>query len=284
MMPTTWKLPTTCDAVELSDGARLFYRVSGPETAAPPVVFLHGNRDNHTHFAELISLLDPALRCLALDLRGHGLSSKEDHPLSAGQCAADVIEVLDHLGWDQVTLVGHSLGSVTAMVLALEHPERVAGLVLMGSAAHYEMKWKRPEVTEETYRQVIEESNKRAAPFFFLDGYPEVANRVIASWSWVPFSVHRNLIQLTHPDLRERVQKIAAPTLVVAGELDRSTPVESARYLAETIPDARLYVVPGTGHFMFMEKPVPVAATIAEFLGAPLGGSGGCGSGCGCAS
>jgi pimeloyl-ACP methyl ester carboxylesterase len=245
------------------------------------VLFLHGNRDNHTHFAELTSILESGATCVAVDLRGHGLSSKEDHPLSAPQCAADVVELIDAFGWDQVSVVGHSLGSVTAMLLALDHPARVDSLVLMGSAAHYEMKWKRPEVTPETYRQVIEESNKRAAPFFFQPGYGEVRERVITSWSWVPFEVHRNLILLAHPDLRERVADIAVPTLVVAGEDDQSTPVDRARYLAETIPGAQLLVVPGTGHFMFMERPGFVGGAISRFLEIDSGPTG-CGSGCGC--
>ncbi|GAA4233567.1 alpha/beta hydrolase [Actinomadura meridiana] len=269
---------STCAVVPLSDGAQLFCRISGN---GDPVLFLHGNRDNHTHFAELTSILDSAMTCVAVDLRGHGLSSKEDHPLSAVQCASDIIELLDHFGWGRVTVVGHSLGSVTAMLLALDHPERVSRLVLMGSAAHYEMKWKRPEVTEDTYRQVIEESNKRAAPFFFQPDHPGVSDRVIASWSWVPFSVHRNLIRLIHPDLRERVAKIDAPTLVVAGSDDRSTPVDRARFLADTIPDAELTVLAGTGHFMFMERPEQVASEIARFTGVSLGGTG-CGGGCGC--
>ncbi|MGP4005631.1 alpha/beta fold hydrolase [Streptomyces sp. 4N124] len=257
----------TCDVVRLPDGAQLFLRESGPRTG-PPLLFLHGNRDNHTHFTELIGHLDATHRCVAVDLRGHGLSSKEDVELSARQCAEDIAYVAKERGWTEVIPVGHSLGAVTSMLIALEQPSLVQTLVLMGAAAHYEMKWKRPEVTEATYRDVITESNARAAPFFFVDGYPGVADRVVASWSWVPFQVHRNLIRLSHPDLREAVRGIRARTLVVAGELDRSTPLDRARYLAETIPDARLETVGGTGHFMFMEEPEDVADRIHRFLAA----------------
>lgn len=258
--------------VTLPDGAQLFVRVDHGDPRATPMVFLHGNRDNHTHFAELAAQLSGERPCASVDLRGHGLSSKEDVPLSAQQCADDLAAVLDALGWRRAVVVGHSLGSVTAMVFALDRPVRVSSLVLMGAAAHYEMKWKRPPVTEETYRDVIAESNERAGPFFFLPQYPEVAKRVIASWSWVPFSVHRNLIQLRHPDLRERIAGITAPTLVIAGEWDRSTPVSSAELLAERIPDARLHVVSDAGHFMFLEHPAEVASAIRDFVSGPSGG------------
>ncbi|MET9258926.1 MFS transporter [Amycolatopsis sp. NPDC004079] len=138
----------------------------------------------------------------------------------------------------------------------------------MGAAVHYEMKWKRPPVIEETDRDVIAESTERAGPFFLLPQYPEVAKRVVASWSWAPFCVHRNLIRLRQPDLRERV---AAPTPVIAGEQGRSVPVSSAELLAERIPGARPHVVSDAGHFMFLEHPAEVASAIRAFVSGPPG-------------
>jgi pimeloyl-ACP methyl ester carboxylesterase len=255
----------TCDYVPVAEDVQLFSRQSGPHTIEP-ILFLHGNRDNHTHFAELQANLSRSHQTLAIDLRGHGFSSKIDCPLSADLYADDLDAFIDYHRWDKVALVGHSLGAVTSMVYALRRPERVSRLVLMGAAAHYEMKWKRPEVTEETYPAVLRESNKRAAPFFFLDAYPAVQRRVMASWSSIVFPVHRNLIQLMHPDLRPRISSLQVPTLIIAGEMDRSTPVESARWLSENIPGARLVVIPQTGHFMFMEQPEVVGHHIQQFL------------------
>lgn len=254
-----------CDYVTVAEDVQIFYRRQGP-TNTEPILFLHGNRDNHSHFAELQTLLSPFRQTFALDLRGHGFSSKVDCPLSAELYADDLDAFIKHFGWEKVTLVGHSLGAVTSMVYALRSPERVSHMVLMGAAAHYEMKWKRPTVTEESYPQVIEESNRRAGPFFFLDDYPAVKRRVIASWSSIVFKVHRNLIQLTHPDLRHRVSQITSPTLIIAGELDKSTPVASANYLHEQIPNSQLAVIPNTGHFMFMEQPKLIAEHIQRFL------------------
>lgn len=254
-----------CGYTPVAEGVELFYRRSGSVTAEP-VLFLHGNRDNHTHFVELQSYLSSKYQCISIDLRGHGFSSKVDCPLSAELYADDLEAFIRHHGWEKVNLVGHSLGAVASMVYALRAPERVSRLVLMGAAAHYEMKWKRPPVSEQNYEQVIQESNKRAGPFFFLEEYPEVQQRVIASWSSIVFPVHRNLIQLTHPDLREQVSRIQAPTLIIAGEQDKSTPVASASYLHEQIAGSRLEVIPHTGHFMFMEQTELVAKYIEQIL------------------
>jgi pimeloyl-ACP methyl ester carboxylesterase len=77
-------------------------------------------------------------------------------------------------------------------------------------------------------------------------------------------------------DVRDRLAEIRVPTLVVVGTDDRLTPLRYSRFLAETIPGARLVEIPGAGHFPQLEQPVRVNAAIREFLthlhGGPLGG------------
>jgi pimeloyl-ACP methyl ester carboxylesterase/mannose-6-phosphate isomerase-like protein (cupin superfamily) len=260
----------TCDYVEVAEGVQMFYRTMGEPNANPPVLLLHGNRDNHTHFTELQHLLSDSFQVIAVDFRGHGLSSKPDCTLTTDLFVEDLEAFINHCGWKRVILIGHSLGAVVSMQFALRHPEKIYRLVLMGAAAHYEMKWKRPPVTEETYPEVILESNRRAGPFFFLDDYPAVKRRVIASWSSVVFTVHRNLIQLTHPDLRSRLLELRPPALVMVGEEDKSTPIASATWIAEHVPNGRLVILPRTGHFLFMEQPETVASHIREFISTTL--------------
>jgi len=256
----------TCRYTPVAEGVSLFSRWSG-NGRGEPLLFLHGNRDNHSHFTELQSILAAQWSTVAIDLRGHGFSSKIDCPLSVDLFAEDLAAFIAYHGWEKVTLIGHSLGAVTSMVYALNHPERVARLVLMGVAAYYEMPWQRPpEVTEETYQEVLKETNRRAAPFFFPEEYPEVRRRVEASWSSIVFPVHRNLIKLIRPDLRSRVGQLNMPTLVLTGEQDKSKPAGSTQWLSEHIPGAKLAVIPRTGHFMFMERPTEVSGHIQQFL------------------
>ena len=96
----------------------IFCRLGGLQNGGVPLFLLHGNRDNHSHFTELESILARDHRTVCLDFRGHGLSSKPDCPLTPDLLAADVDAVTRHLGYDQIILVGHSLGSVTSMVYA----------------------------------------------------------------------------------------------------------------------------------------------------------------------
>jgi pimeloyl-ACP methyl ester carboxylesterase len=264
------RLPTMHgDYVEVEDGVHIYCRHTGVSDA-PPLLLLHGNRDNHSHFAEMESILGGTHYTVAVDFRCHGLSSKPDCPLSPELFARDIERVMDHYGWESVTLIGHSLGSVTSLVLASRRPERIDRLVLLGCAATYKVGFKRPEMelTEETFPQFVAEANRRAGPFFFHDRYPEVQHRVLGSWSTVPLRVHRNLVRLEHPDLRPVVPGLGMPTLVIAGEYDKSTTVEHAQWIHEHLPGSTLFVVPDTAHFMYMEQPDLVADQIQEFLSA----------------
>lgn len=259
------------DYVEVGPGISLFCRHEGDGSAAggPPVLLLHGNRDNHTHFDQLQAHLAGGHRTTALDFRGHGLSSTLDVPAGFDLFAEDVLAVLDHHGWERVVLVGHSFGSGVSMTVSQRWPERVAALVLMGSAVVFTLPFKRPDSppTRETFAEFVRVANERARPVFFHERHPEIVGQVCAVWSTISWDVHRNLVASGHPDMRPVVKELKVPTLVIAGEHDRCTPPDQARWIHENHRSAELRIVPDTAHFMYMEEPAVVAREIADFVG-----------------
>src|SRR5689334_1536367 len=98
-----------------------------------PVVFLHGYSDSHPSFARLMAQLPDEIHAYAVTVRGHGDAPKPEGGYDATQMARDVIDFLDQRGIERAVVAGHSMGSVLATRIALDAPERVAGLVLMGS-------------------------------------------------------------------------------------------------------------------------------------------------------
>lgn len=259
--------------VEVADGVNLFCRCAGDAAAEPPLVLLHGNRDNHTHYAALQEVLArTGWRSVALDWRGHGMSSTLDCAPTPDLLARDLAAVVDHFGWARVVLVGHSLGSVAAMTFADQWPERVAATVLMGSAATFTLPFRRPEtpVTRQTWPEFVHEANRRAGPVFFSVRHPDTARRISAAWAAVPFDVHQQLVKLKHPDLRDVVRRLVAPALVIAGEHDRCTPPEQAKWIQENHRDAELAVIRDTAHFMYVEDAGAVGDAIDAFLTARL--------------
>ncbi|MHB9059167.1 MAG: alpha/beta fold hydrolase [Bacillota bacterium] len=110
------------------DGTSLHYLDWGG--SGSPVILLHGLSGRSTGWSEVAERLRGGHRVVAPDLRGHGDSGKPAGPYSAEAFTADLIALLDHLGWPQANLVGHSLGGRIALCAAAWHPARVDRIVV----------------------------------------------------------------------------------------------------------------------------------------------------------
>ena len=120
-------------AINLPDGT-LYYAQSHPDaTAFPPLVLVHGAGGSRLDWAPELRRL-PDARVIALDLPGHGKSTAPGRN-TLDAYARDVAALLDALALDRAVIVGHSMGGGVAQLLALDWPERIAGLVLLGTGA-----------------------------------------------------------------------------------------------------------------------------------------------------
>jgi len=120
-------------SVQLPSGLQLHYVEQGRQEGQV-VVLLHGYTDSYRSFDLVLPLLPRDVRVFALDQRGHGDSSRPDCCYAQSDFASDVVAFLDSQRIPRAVLVGHSMGSFIAQQVALEHPDRVQALVLIGSA------------------------------------------------------------------------------------------------------------------------------------------------------
>ncbi|WP_438434938.1 alpha/beta fold hydrolase [Gorillibacterium sp. sgz500922] len=231
-----------------------------------PVLCLHGNRDSSEVFRELGVALGGSRKVLRADLRGHGASRYEGGPFTIDDMADDVLGLLEEEGIERTAVIGHSLGSSLAMLLASRYPERFERLVLIGAAATFRPSFRRPAEGERIDAETVERTNQAAAPYFFTERHPEVRDRVLAGWRALPAAMHERMIGVRHPDLLPLLAGIRVPALVLCGGADRITPPEKSQELADGLPDARLEVVEGAGHFVFLEEPDETARRIRAFL------------------
>src|SRR5918997_6553781 len=118
--------------IDLPNGIRLSYAEQG-EPSGLPILLLHGVTDSWHSFAPLLSYLPPSLRAVAVSQRGHGDSQRPAAGYSPDAFAADLAVFMDAAGFDKAVIVGHSMGSSIAQYFALRYPERVLGLMLVGS-------------------------------------------------------------------------------------------------------------------------------------------------------
>jgi pimeloyl-ACP methyl ester carboxylesterase len=227
------------------------------------LVLLHGAGGSRLNWpAELRRL--PSATVYTLDLLGHGHSGGKGRD-AVEEYAADVVTFLDALGIEQAVVAGHSMGGDVALTLALDFPERVAGLVLIATGARLRVA---PAILEQV-----------SVDF-------EAALDTITRYAWAPEASAElaelgrerlreagpdvllgDLIACDRFDVMERLGEIGVPTLAITGSADRLTPVKYAYFLVECIADAQLAVVEGAGHMVMLERPAEVAGAVRGFLG-----------------
>jgi pimeloyl-ACP methyl ester carboxylesterase len=215
---------------------------------------------------------------IAFDNRDTGRSRRLPWPYTVAHMAQDAVAVLDAAGEQTAHVYGISLGSLVAQEMALRHRDRVQSLVLGASSAGGFAAYKPPPTS---FAQTFlvragtmgpEEVEWAAVPYTYAEKtrrlHPE---RIAADISHrlssppAPLSyVHQATAVATH-DAYERLNRIAAPTLVVHGEQDVFVPPSNALVLAERIPGAQLRLWPDAGHMYIIDEP-KADREIAEFL------------------
>ncbi|MEK6443347.1 MULTISPECIES: 3-oxoadipate enol-lactonase [unclassified Pseudonocardia] len=249
----------------------LHHEIDGPEDA--PVLVLSGSLGSTLEMWEPnLPALTSRFRVVRLDHRGHGRSPVPEGPYRIADLAGDVLATLDELGLDRVAWCGLSMGGMVGMYLASEHPERISRLVLCCTSARF------PDLTawKDRIAAVAEQGTAPLAPGIvarwftaeYAAAHPDVVKR---AESWVADSSdegYRASCQAIEAwDHVDRLPAITAPTLVIAGSADLSTPVEPhARTIASGIPGAHLEVVEGA-HLATMELSEETSRLIAEHAG-----------------
>jgi pimeloyl-ACP methyl ester carboxylesterase len=201
----------------------------------------------------------------AVDLPGHGDSGGNPETTISGY-ASRLVAWMDALELRKVVLVGHSMGGAISQSIALDYPNRVAGLVLVGSGAKLRVHPQILSLTEDeaSYQQAAELVTTWAFSSETPDRLKELA---LSRMSAVPAHVvHADFMACDNFNIMERLSEIETPCLILCGEKDLLTPVKYSRYLEDRLPDAKLVVVPGAGHMAMLEKPEAVVAPIRAFL------------------
>ncbi len=261
--------------------------VSGSATLAaeehgsgePTVLLLHAGVTDQRSWRHVVEAL-PDVRCLSYDARGFGRTAYQ--PENGWSSVDDATAVLDAYGVGSAVVVGASVGGRTALDLALTHPERVRGLVLIGPAISgapepaYE-----PEVDvlgaqqEAAFERGDLDEVNRIDAHLWLDGPLAADGRVggetrrlflemnaIAGAADDPGEERRGV------DAWDRLGEIAVPTLLLLGLLDLRYIADGCRHAAARIAKARLVELPGVAHLPHLENDQTTLRAIADFVSA----------------
>lgn len=234
-----------------------------------PVVFLHGFPLNRTIWHPLIPLLKEQARLILPDLRGFGESPVTDGVYSMRLLAEDVLQLLNRLEMERVTLVGHSMGGYVALAFAHAYPNRLASLGLVSSQTE-------ADSPEKRQKRIVNARNVRARGVRVLaKNLPDQLTDDPALASEIkqlilqsdPKAVIGSLQGMAErEDASAWLPAIRVPTLVLAGEQDKIVSVEAPQTFVRFIPRGWLVTVPGAGHMPMLEAPDRVARGVKRLV------------------
>jgi len=254
----------------LSDGLKMAYCVDGSEDA-PPLVLINSLGTNLHMWDAQAALLSPMLRVIRFDNRGHGASDIPVGPCTIEQYGSDLLALLDTLSIARAHLCGLSMGGVIAQWCAIHHPERILSATFANTAARIgsEQSWDaRVEAVQTGGIAAIRETVMNR---FLSEGYrlshPESTQQISAMlMATSQAGYNAACMALRSEDLRAQVPGIHVPTLILAGELDESTPPSQAQELHAAIAGSELVIFPATAHLSNVERPEDFSACLLDFV------------------
>ncbi|MET8860566.1 alpha/beta hydrolase [Streptomyces sp. NPDC004579] len=257
-------------SARVREGLALPYAEAGYPSGTP-VVFVHGLADSWWSFEPLLRRLPASLHGYAPTQRGHGDADRPPEGYAPDDFAADLVAFLDAVDIPRAVLVGASSGGVPARIVAGSHPDRIAGLVLLGVPGTLADK---PAVTDLV--TAMEDLTDPVPRAFVEDFLADTVARPIAR-GFVETMVEENLKLPAHvwkdtarglldADLRATLGGILVPTLVIWGEQDEFLPLEDQRTIVDAVHGADFIAYPETGHSVHWEQPERVVADITAFV------------------
>ncbi|MGY3484345.1 pimeloyl-ACP methyl ester carboxylesterase [Bradyrhizobium sp. USDA 4011] len=233
------------------NGISLYYATIGH---GPPIVLLHGGLSNSNYWGHQIKALARQHMVIVVDSRGHGRSTRDDRPYGYDLMADDIVALLDALHIAKADVVGWSDGAILGLDIALRHSDRVgkvfafaANTVTSGVQEGVE---KTPVFARFIERARAEYAELSATP----KDYDAFVTQITRMWETEP--------NWTDDQLRS----IKAKVLVVDGDHDEAIKRAHTEYIAATIPNAGLLILPNTSHFAFLQDPASFNAALLHFI------------------
>ena len=251
------------------DGASIWYSVDG-RADAPPLLLIHSLATTHELWARQMAAFTAFARVIRYDMRGHGKSTSPAGEITIEQLGRDALAVLDAAGVSRADVAGVSIGGLTTLWLGEHAPARVRRLVLANTGARLGTSdgWSaRMRAVREGGMEVAADV---AIPRWFTDGFRENHADVVAAYRAMVLSCPLEsylgaCAALRDADLRSDAHRIAAPTLVIAGSEDQSTPPADSEWMRDNLPDAHLEMLEAA-HLSNVERPVEFTQLVRGFL------------------
>ncbi len=237
-----------------SGSACIYYQVVG---AGPPLVLVHGLSGSTRWWARNVEPLARRFRVYIIDLIGFG-SSRDGEPFVLSRASEHLAGWIDHLGIERASIVGHSMGGFISADLAADHPDRVDRLVLVAAAA---LPFGRGYLQHSLgLVRGLRHLPLSFLPILFTDAYRAG-----------PGTIWKAARELLSTDIRPKLARIEAPSLLVWGANDAIVPLDIGRRLQRSLRNARLVTLEGAGHTPMWDQPHEFNRLVLDFLAGEAG-------------
>lgn len=270
--------------------SKFYHQITGPAHGAekaPKLVFLHGVMGFAANWRRIAKGFEHRFQVLVYDQRGHGRSFQPSVGYGPEDYALDLEQILDELGWEQIYLVGHSMGGRVAYHFASEHPERVTHLVIedIGPSMH-------PTGASLVTRMLdaipVPFPDKRAAKHFFNTTFLELfkderkkeglAQYLYANltendqkqgvWRFYEPGIRESVAQGRAVDHWDKISQLSMPTLLVRGEYSRDLPRDVYEKMLSLNSNIQGVEIPDAGHWVHSDQPEKFIEELARFFDA----------------
>lgn len=253
------------------DGQQIAYRVAG---SGDPLVLLHGGLVDSRTWRREIDTLSDQFQVVAWDAPGCGGSSDPPADASLDHYADSAAGLIDALGLGEAHILGHSFGGGLALAIHGRHQRLVRSMILVSAYAGWAGSLPAQEVEQ---RRQFAVRNARRPPYEWVDAFlatlfdETTPRRLVEETRSImlesrPEGILPMLNAFAEADLRNVLDKITVPCLLLYGENDQRASRAVAAALASSIPTSRLVFVPGVGHDLHLEAPDLFDAEVRSFL------------------
>lgn len=255
--------------IETTDGCPLYVAVDGPPSA--PVLMLSNSLGTDLRLWDgNVPAWSTAFRVVRYDRRGHGRSGLGDAPHIMDTYGRDALSIMDALGLESVHWCGLSMGGMVGQWLAVHAPQRIGRLILSNTSAHFADKQRWNDRIAAIRDKGLPALADSVMNLWFTAGFraraPETIARMVEMFNATPVDGYLAACEaIRDMDHRALLPKIAAPTLIIAGRHDASTPLAMAETMRAGIAGAKLTVL-DTAHIANVEQPAVYHDTVLKFL------------------
>lgn len=260
------------------NGKKMFYQEKGE---GYPVILGHSYLWDSNMWAPQLEALSKQYRCIAPDLWGHGQSDNLSvDKYSIDEMANDFYQFVQALGIEKCAVIGLSVGGMWGTKLALDHPELVSHLAIMGSFVGPEPSERQAEYfallnTIESSKALSAAVADQVAPLFFshetAKTKPNMVNDLVKNLQAIP---EKNIATITtigrcifsRKSMLDQLVNLKPKILIAVGEGDIPRPPSESHLMAAKTPNAQFEVIPLAGHISNIEQPEVVSKLLVDFL------------------